>query len=389
MGGFFVAEQTEKIDRHWTRGISIEEIKRVVTFFRSLDKSVTGTSMAAVSQPTVAQWIAEEKLVEITKGAKTISMFVLERICRSRPVTDFSREIKFRMQPNDRHIKRFVTKSPKNIVAEIQKRIGNARTFIEAWQEEQSHQDAMRMLGATWLCSRIRSTSEIVGVYQVNGSAVSVNHNFADEHSLSRLSISRFRMVESAAIINSLEVEFKNHYSNYNKSESWSALALRGYGGQTQFIEKPSEMLCSWQKKNQEKLAWKLLDTKLRGDLVCLEPVIAALPGVKHRIRLMKLSPGGGELERHTDNCDPDVGTRNKQLFRVHVPIVTNPKVLFTVWDQKGVMSEKHMGVGEAWYLDTRKPHRAINGGKTDRIHLVMDVESNEELRALLGKVDA
>ena len=38
-----------------------------------------------------------------------------------------------------------------------------------------------------------------------------------------------------------------------------------------------------------------------------------------------------------------------------------------------------------AWYLDTRKPHTAVNAGATERIHLVMDVESSPELLALLN----
>ena len=42
------------------------------------------------------------------------------------------------------------------------------------------------------------------------------------------------------------------------------------------------------------------------------------------------------------------------------------------------------MKEAEAWYLDVRKPHRAVNGGDTHRIHLVIDVVSNEELRKLL-----
>ena len=42
------------------------------------------------------------------------------------------------------------------------------------------------------------------------------------------------------------------------------------------------------------------------------------------------------------------------------------------------------MRVGEAWYLDTRKGHRARNLGDEDRVHLVMDVESNSELLELL-----
>ncbi len=42
------------------------------------------------------------------------------------------------------------------------------------------------------------------------------------------------------------------------------------------------------------------------------------------------------------------------------------------------------MKLGEMWFLDTRKPHRAVNGGDEERTHLVVDVEANDETRALL-----
>ena len=38
----------------------------------------------------------------------------------------------------------------------------------------------------------------------------------------------------------------------------------------------------------------------------------------------MNLAPGGGELERHTDQVDPDAGVNDAKLMRFHFPIVTN-----------------------------------------------------------------
>ena len=35
-----------------------------------------------------------------------------------------------------------------------------------------------------------------------------------------------------------------------------------------------------------------------------------------------------------------------------------------------------NMKEGECWYLNIRLPHRAINGGKNRRVHLVADVKS-------------
>ena len=42
------------------------------------------------------------------------------------------------------------------------------------------------------------------------------------------------------------------------------------------------------------------------------------------------------------------------------------------------------MKVGECWYIDVRKPHRAVNDGTDMRTHLVIDVEANHEVRALI-----
>jgi aspartyl/asparaginyl beta-hydroxylase (cupin superfamily) len=44
------------------------------------------------------------------------------------------------------------------------------------------------------------------------------------------------------------------------------------------------------------------------------------------------------------------------------------------------------MKEGECWFLDTRKPHRAINAGNEERIHLVVDVLVNERIQELLCK---
>ncbi len=42
------------------------------------------------------------------------------------------------------------------------------------------------------------------------------------------------------------------------------------------------------------------------------------------------------------------------------------------------------MKKGECWFLDTRRPHTAINGGDDIRIHLVADVWANDDIRRLL-----
>ena len=98
----------------------------------------------------------------------------------------------------------------------------------------------------------------------------------------------------------------------------------------------------------------------------------------------MTLKPGGGELARHTDQTDPTWGTTNGKMVRMHMPLKTNDKVIFTSWDNEGKQDYYNMKKGECWFLDTRRPHTAINGGDDIRIHLVADVWANDDVRNLL-----
>ena len=180
-----------------------------------------------------------------------------------------------------------------------------------------------------------------------------------------------------------MDYEFTNHYSNYNKDKSWSAISLRGYSPEWSFITKPAEMSKKWKEENKD-VEFKLQDTELRKMFPEVEELLRWLPGEPHRIRFMNLSPGGGELQRHTDQVDPDAGVNDLKLMRFHFPIVTNKDVIFNQWDWHAELVEAHMQVGECWYLDVRKPHRAINGGTDMRTHLVVDVEANDEVRALI-----
>ena len=53
---------------------------------------------------------------------------------------------------------------------------------------------------------------------------------------------------------------------------------------------------------------------------------------------------------------------------RIHVPIVTNPRVRFMV-DGRPVSLQ----VGEAYEINNQKVHSVMNKGDTDRIHFIFD----------------
>ena len=273
-------------------------------------------------------------------------------------------------------------------------------TFLYINEEYESDREVAKEAGYAKIGVKINTFSDILGVYfkgqpTLDGST----REFPEKESLLDV---EYAVQEKANIpdltglcesikskLDDMAIEFTNHYSNYNSGKkAWSAISLRGYLPDYEFITKPQEMNKKWKKEN-EGIDFELQDTKLRKEFPEVEEILSHLPGEPHRIRFMNLVPNDGkvdgELGRHTDQVDPDAGVTDKKLMRFHIPIRTNEKVLFTLWDCDGNMSTVNMKVGECWYMDMRKPHRVINGGDEIRTHLVIDIEANDDVRGLLA----
>lgn len=101
--------------------------------------------------------------------------------------------------------------------------------------------------------------------------------------------------------------------------------------------------------------------------------VMAQLGGVWGRSRLMGLAPGA-EVPEHVD-----ANYYWRTHMRIHIPVVTNPGVLFTCGGET-----VHMAAGECWVFDSFQWHDVQNKGKEQRVHLVLDTVGGEGFGELL-----
>jgi hypothetical protein len=76
------------------------------------------------------------------------------------------------------------------------------------------------------------------------------------------------------------------------------------------------------------------------------------------RVRILKL----GSRKSLSFHRDPEP--------RIHVPIITNPGALMIIENFAGHLKAN----GNAYFVDTRKYHTALNGGNHDRIHMVATI---------------
>lgn len=80
------------------------------------------------------------------------------------------------------------------------------------------------------------------------------------------------------------------------------------------------------------------------------------------RANLVRLQPGGN-IAPHKDN-----NFSLAHSHRIHVPLLTNSAVTFTVGGET-----IHMQEGEIYEINNRRLHSVSNEGSEDRIHLIMD----------------
>ncbi len=165
------------------------------------------------------------------------------------------------------------------------------------------------------------------------------------------------------------QVSWTSHFVKQNYDGDWSVIPLRCKAGALH----PVMMIYS------DPTTGEYEDTFMLGACPYFREVLAAFACEVHSVRLMRLTPGSAILEHCDDGLDLGGGR-----VRIHVPILTNPRVEFELNRERVFMAP-----GEAWYLKLSDPHRVANRGETDRVHLVLDTVVNDWMAEMLGVLPA
>lgn len=380
----------EETQKPWQHGFNINRLRELEARFARFNSYALGP-FTEMKKHTIAAAL-HNKTLEINDD------FIIEHAIAktSVDITAYLDVVIARKQKGDRVVSAFAVAHEERASDQLKRRRLVERlkkfeepTWLWIWQEDPQQVEIAKLAGFRFIASKITSFSEIRGLYFNDKGDELVARDFPELKPVEFVGVERVArgldVSDAVDQLKSLDVDWTNHYSNYNKDKSWSALSLRGYSADPSFIIKPSEMPGKWQQEHADS-KFELQDTRLRAQLNAVDYLQSLLTRDSnvHRIRLMRLAPGGGELARHTDQVDKDSGVEDGKLMRFHIPLITNSEVFFTSWDMFGEARTVNMRVGDAWYLDTRKPHRAINKGDTDRIHLVVDVEANDAIRGLV-----
>jgi hypothetical protein len=376
--------------QEWQHGYTLDSLRAFAAVFKAQHKSLCYGAFSLARERDIAASLAVSGAVWTGKPPQALAL--VRKLVRDSTPADFSgRPIRLRA-PGFlvTALAGYSAELAGKVLASVISRAGGAPVYVETFEEDAISRAAVNACGLHYLGTKVLASSEIKGLY---GPLPEREALPAEE--LATLSIidRDFLSVDDLATVRSelaaATAKFAQHYSTYNKRQSWTALSLRGFSADPQDITKPAEMAQSWQLEHpaamSAPLQWSAAAPQFAGTIAALE---------RHgwtfeRVRFMALRHGNGELTRHADITNRDAGVEPGKLLRLHVPIYSPESCLFRAWDARGRELSRHLPHRALCYLDQRKPHAVLNPDpRHDRIHLVLDTASCTDLRKRLRAVE-
>lgn len=118
------------------------------------------------------------------------------------------------------------------------------------------------------------------------------------------------------------------------------------------------------------------------------DPILKKLPRFKEALDTLfpvpaatawiGLSPPSARIFMHVDNTQ-----HWDEHHRVHLPLATNSEARLCV---RGRFA--HMPASTIWAINNSAPHGAINGGRFDRLHLMVDLPSEPAVEAWMAEAE-
>ncbi|MFD7157947.1 aspartyl/asparaginyl beta-hydroxylase domain-containing protein [Kribbella sp. NPDC059898] len=265
--------------------------------------------------------------------------------------------------------------------------------YVMGYVEDAELAAGLAAQGRPIKCWRITAASEVIAVWSrpgdVDGMAAADLQTVTTLPTFQVRELYRDTILSEVAAVNQWHDDFP-----YYSDGTWSAVSLRGFKrDDPRWGIKPSEMPRSWQSEHPEAMRYSCQWTTLADQTPIIQDLVESVDWWQklERVRLLRMAGRGGKggkLGRHTDITDRNAGTRDGQIVRFHIPLITDPRIVMHSWDLTGRERATHLQPWRCYYLDARKPHAVTNPTGVDRVHLVVDVVSDETVRQHIAASD-
>lgn len=255
--------------------------------------------------------------------------------------------------------------------------------FVMAYAEDRPLSLQLHAEGRGIWASRVTAAAEVINVWGPIGRPLLPGYAPWDRATVTDMGQTWSADLHSGALRELDTVTGWDDDFPYYSDGSWSAVCLKGFWpDEPGRGVKPAEMPRSWKMTNRAALSNVCDWTVLSKQLPHLTAMVRGIPWIAEteRVRLLKMN-AGGKLGRHSDITDRAGGTRDGQIVRFHIPLITDPSIKLITWDLNGARRETHLEPWRMYYLDARKPHAVVNPSTVNRVHLVIDAVSSPAIR--------
>jgi len=363
-----------------TQTVEVETARDTARFLQQYSKRYAAGAFAT---PTAKELAAKPEMVRDWQAGEHRTVAIVKRLTRDSKRKNFTgREF---LLPKGATVVTHLARTPGAPIPDLDR-----FDYVMGYVEDTELAAGLASQGRPVKTWRISSASEIIGVWSRPGDVDTIGA--ADVMTVASIPGFRVRPFDRAMILAELEVVDQWHDDfPYYSDGSWSAVSLRGFKrDDPRWGIKPSEMPRQWQSENREAMRYRCEWTDLTLNTPTIRGLVESVPwwGQLERVRLLQMAGRdgkGGKLGRHTDITDRNAGTRNGQIVRFHIPLVTDPAIKMHSWDLTGRERTTHLKPWNCYYLDARKPHAVTNPTGVDRVHLVVDVVSSPAVRSQIA----
>lgn len=175
------------------------------------------------------------------------------------------------------------------------------------------------------------------------------------------------------------ELENVDHICNLDwEHASYKQLSLTEFNSEFALDQRSEMSGSAWDHRiaKNKKDADERFFNKIKDDVpLPITDILKSFRGA-HRSRFASLAPQS-QVKPHID-YDTLYG------IRLHVALETNPGCLNGGWDKDGNETQVHIPAdGSVWFVNPGLKHYAINSGDSDRVHLIISVDSQELIWSL------
>ena len=375
----------------WQRGIALERLRDFAAVFKDAHKPLVFGAFGLTKERDVADYLAKDHALWTGNPPEAVALFAPLKVASEHQ--DFTQRA-VPIPAGSVVVRAFAARQPEagaKVLSALAERAGSRAVWLELFEEDRIAKAAAERAGFAYVTTKIMAGSEVKGIYVRGAAPPLAPLNAAEQATLmvcDREFLSADELTAIRAEVAKFESMWAQHYSTYNKRQSWTAFALRGFDDDAGFVIKPAEMSRAWKEENAARMSDRPRMTQVAEHFPVTLAACARIAPAEQcdRIRFMRLRAKDGELARHADIVEREAGTADGMLCRMHIPIITSEAARFSGWNARGERIDMAMPEGALCYLDQRKPHACKNSDPTfDRVHLVLDAHADAALRRHLA----